>query len=359
MRPKTLIGCFCIGLLLTSCQKKPAEAPSPAAKGPDLLEVNPADVVEATEKPLLAGVRVTGTLNPAVRLDIKAQTSGQIEMIGVDRGSVVTQKQVVARLEDQGIKAQLDSTKAQLAAAERDFGASEVLFKAGAASERTYVNAKVNVESTKAQLAQAQQNMDRATVRSPINGVVSERAVSAGEVVNPGQKLLTVVNSDVLECAVSVMPADLMNIRIGQTAYLQAAAYGDVGVVGRVERIDPIADPKSRRVGVYIMIPNTNRALVSGLFSVGIIMTNDSPAMQKVLVLPTSAVLDEKGKAVVLAIEGERLTRRTVEVRANSGEEGLVEVRSGISPGTKVLLSPGAGLKEGTRVRILETPKTQ
>ena len=199
---------------LTAAGCKPA-APKASDSGPaktaPVLELSARDVAEASAESILAGVRVAGTLNPAVRVEIKSQASGQLDAIHADRGTVITQNQVLAILEDRGAKAQVESMKSQLAAAERDFNASEVLFKAGAASERTYVNSKVSVDSAKAQLTQAQLTVERGTVISPLAGTVSERLISAGEAVTPGQKLFTVVNSDNLECAASVLPADIVN----------------------------------------------------------------------------------------------------------------------------------------------------
>lgn len=344
-------------LLVPGCKPKPAPEASATAKAGDMLEVNAQDLGEVVERMTFAGVRVAGTLNPAIRVEVKAQVGGQLEFAYADRGTVVTQQQVLAVQQDLSTKAQVDSLKSQLAAAERDFGASELLFKAGAASERTFVNAKVSVDSAKAQLTQAQENQDRATVRSPIKGVISERLVSAGESVTPGQKLFTVVNAENLECAISVLPQEMAGVRIGQTAYFQLTSYPGMGVQGKVERIDPTADPKSRRVGVYVGIPNTNHVLFPGLFAAGIILTNETAANQKAVLVPSAAVLEVKGVQTVFAIEGEKLTRREVETLPYGAEEGMLEVRRGLAPGTKVLLAPAADLKDGLRVKLAEAGK--
>lgn len=308
---------------------------------------------------ILSGVRITGTLNPAVRVEIKAQVSGQMDSIYADRGTVVTQRQVLAVTDDRAAKAQVESVKSQLAAAERDFNSSELLFKAGAASERAYVNAKVSVDSAKAQLTQAQQTVERGTIQSPIDGVISERAISAGEVVSPGQRLFAIVNSDNLECSASILPYDVVNIKIGQAAFLTLSAYHNRRFEGRIDRIDPVADPKSRRVGVYIRIPNQDRRLVAGLFASGTILTNALFAEQKVLVMPSAAVREENGVEVVYAVENDRLARHRVEIDRHGGaEEGLVEVRSGLQAGTRVVLSAPQELKDGMPVKIINTAKS-
>lgn len=351
------LAALAVLLLVPGCKPKPKPEAAVPAKSAEMLEVNAQDLGDVVERVVYAGVRVAGTLNPAIRVEVKAQVGGQLDAAYADRGTVVTQQQVLAVQQDLSTKAQVDSVKSQLAAAERDFNASELLFKAGAASERTYVNAKVSVDSAKAQLTQAQENQDRATVRSPIKGVISERLVSAGESVTPGQKLFTVVNAENLECAISVLPQDMAGLRIGQTAYFELTSYPGMGVQGKVERIDPTADPKSRRVGVYVGIPNTNHQFVPGLFATGIILTNQTSGNQKAVLLPAAAVQEIKGMSAVFAIEGDKLARREVVLLPYGAEEGMLEVRSGVSAGTKVLLSPSTDLKDGMRVKITDPGK--
>jgi membrane fusion protein (multidrug efflux system) len=129
-------------------------------------------------------------------------------------------------------------------------------------------------------------------------------------------------------------------------------SYPGLRVQGRVDRIDPTADPKSRRVGIYISVPNTNRTLFSGLFTTGTILTNEATSTQKILLMPSTAVRDENGETVVYAIEGENLVKRPVSLQPHAAEEGLMEVRSGISSGAKVLLSPSSDIKGGIKVKV-------
>ncbi len=356
-RLRITVLCSIAILFGAGCRRETPQAPAAASSKPKVIELSPNDVGEVTSQKLLAGVRVTGTLNPSVRVGIKALVSGLVLSTDVDRGMVVTQSQVLAVADDRTAKAQVDSLKAQLAAAEREFSASELLYKAGAASQRAYINAKVNVESAKAQLAQGEQSVDRATIRSPISGVVSERAIAAGESISPGQQLFTVVNSETLECIASVLPSEVVHIATGQPVVLNLSGVPDLPIDGAVQRIDPIADPKSRRVGVYITVANKGRRLVAGLFATGTILTNSAAAEQKVLLMPQAALRDENGAQVVYAIENGRLARRPVQVDAQATEEGRVEVKSGLTAGTKVVLSFAQALSDGIPVKLLSPEK--
>lgn len=350
--PRTAFALALVLVVAGGCHRKDAATPTPdeAPAGP--ISLGPRDVAQVTSERVLAGVKVVGTLSPAVMVDLKARLAEEIETIHADRGTVVTQGQVLARLDNRGPLAQLNSAQSQLSAAERDFTAAETLFKGGAISERSLANARVNRDAAKTQLDEATQNLDHATVKSPVDGVVSDRAVSVGEAVSPGQVLFSVVNSENLECTVSVLPADVVNVRVGQRALLSLFAYGGLELEGRVARIDPLADAQSRRVGVHIRIPNADQRVVAGLFCTGTVVTNDASLDRSVLLVPAAAVLAEEGTQVVYSVREGRLRRSEVDLETDPNADGFVEVRSGLTVGETVVLSPTARLKDGLPVRL-------
>ena len=97
--------------------------------------------------------------------------------------------------------------------------------------------------------------------------------VSEGEAVNPGQALFTVVNTDYLELAGQVPVNQAARVRAGQPVEFSLAAYPGRVFRGEVARVEPTADPATRQVGVYVRLPNRDRALVGGLFATGRILT--------------------------------------------------------------------------------------
>ncbi|HTH47524.1 MAG TPA: efflux RND transporter periplasmic adaptor subunit [Candidatus Limnocylindria bacterium] len=321
----------------------------------DVVRLGVQDVGEAVSRNVMDGIHIIGTVNPSVRVEVKAQVGGLIDTVLVDRGLVVTQNQVLAVFADRAMVAQLQSAKAQVAAAERDNAATELLFKAGAASERAFVNTKVGVDSARAQLTQIEDNYNNATIRSPIAGVVSERLVSAGESAGPGQKLFSVVNSSTLELTTAILPVDFSAVKVGMKAVMTFDSFGDRKIEGIVSRLDPVADARSRQVGVSIEIPNQEGELVAGIFGSGTILTNTG-SMEKLMLIPSSAVRKEGDKSVVYTIGNGKLVRRVVSVDERSPEEGRARINSGLTEGDKIVLSPSAQLKDSAVVRILALP---
>jgi membrane fusion protein, multidrug efflux system len=218
-------------------------------------------------------------------------------------------------------------------------------------SERDFTQARVVRDAAKADLAQARDAVSNATVRSPIRGEISQKYVSSGEVVQTGAKLFTVVNNDALELAAQVGADEIGRVRVGQSVRLSLDAYAGRTFEGKVARIEPVADAATRRVGVYIRVPNADRGIVAGLFATGTILTSKD-VVTPVLAVPTAAVRSDSGGVSVLAVVGDRVERRAIVVGSRDGAAGLLEVRSGLVAGDRVIVAPGSGIAPGTTIKL-------
>ncbi len=340
-------------MLLTAaaCSGDDAGAES-ALEDSAVVALQPTDLVAARVETIAEDVVLTGTLNPYRIAEVRAQVPGLVSSIRVDRGDAVGSGQVMAVLDAQGIRsgaagarAQVSAAQANLALAQQRYESSRMLFEAGAISRIDFQTAEAGLEAARGQLAAAQaaaagasESARQATITAPFAGEVSERSVNVGEAVNPGQALFTVVNSTVLEIAGHIPVQQATRVQRGQTVEFTVDAYPGRTFVGEVERVEPVADPATRRVGVYLRMPNADRALVGGLFATGRIITG---ARDSALVVPTTAVRSTSGTDYVWVVEGERLQQRPVTVGASDPGRDLVAIASGLEAGERVLVAPG------------------
>jgi RND family efflux transporter MFP subunit len=338
----TLISSACSNTDAAELDKTPQQ---------NVVTLGERDVATATMMPIVAGIAVTGSLDPADRVEVRAELSGQIERVVVDRGSIVGREQMLAQFDASIVQAKGTSAIVNLGARERDLDAADTLYRAGVLSERDFTQARVVRDAAKADLAQARDAVSNATVRSPIRGEVSEKYVSAGEVVQPGAKLFTVVNNDALELAAEVGADQISRVRVGQTVRLTLDAYAGQTFQGKVARIEPVADAATRRVGVYIRVPNQDHAIVAGLFATGTILTSAN-VPTPVLAIPTSAVRADSGAAAVLVVTGDKVELRPIVIGARDDAAGLLEVRSGLTTGDRVIVAPGSGVAPGTIIKL-------
>lgn len=332
----------------------------------DVVVLQPTDVATAQLESVAQSVVLTGTLNPYRIAEVRAQVPGLVSSIRVDRGDPVGAGQVMAVLDAQGIRsgaagarAQVSAAEANLALAQQRYESSRKLYEAGAVSQIDFQAAQAALEAARGQLAAAQaqsasasESARQATITAPFAGEVSSRMVNVGEAVNPGQALFQVVNSTALELAGQIPVRDAARVQRGQPVEFTIDAYPGQVFVGEVERVEPVADPTTRRVGVYLRMPNTGRTLVGGLFATGRIVTG---ARDSVVVVPATAVREQGGGTHVWVINNNTLEQRPVTVGTTDPSRGIAGIITGLEPGEQVLTAPGTA-RAGAQVRISGVP---
>jgi RND family efflux transporter MFP subunit len=216
------------------------------------------------------------------------------------------------------------------------------------AAQRALASAQAAMADAQSRLTAAEQQLSKTTFRAPFDGLVSERPVNAGDVVQPGTAIVTVVNPASMRLEGSVPAEQLSSLRIGTPVIFTVNGYGTQTFTGRIERINPTADPTTRQVRVYVTIPNEKRTLVGGLFADGRVATESREG----IMVPTTAV-DERGiKPIVLRIKSDTVESVPVQLGVRDNASDQVEIRAGVSVGDTLLANAAQGLAPGTRVRI-------
>src|SRR5918998_6199804 len=139
-------------------------------------------------------------------------------------------------------------------------------------------------------MVSAQEQLRKTAVRAPFAGVVSEREVSAGDVVQPGALLYTIVDPSSLQLEATVPAEQLQSLKVGTPVEFTVAGYGARRFQGRIDRINPSVDPATRQVRIYVTIPNRDQGLVAGLFAEGRVESE----RRRALAIPFAA-LDPRG----------------------------------------------------------------
>jgi membrane fusion protein (multidrug efflux system) len=344
------------------------ESATAAAARP--AELGPQDVAVARRDTVSPSVVLTGSLDPLRIAVLKSQVPGTIARLHAERGDTVRRGQLLAEIQAEGIRSQatgaqaaVASAQANLAVARRQLESARLLHSRGALSDIDYRNAEAQYEAAESQLAAARaqaagasENAARASVRSPLNGVVSARAVNEGEPVSPDDPLFTVVNSDTLELSGQISVQQAARVREGQPVTFTLDAYPGREFTGRVARIDPVADPATRRVGASLRLANPGGKIVGGQFVTGRILGANP---QAALVVPQAAVRGaEEGEPYVLAIEADTVARRPVRLGPVDAARRLVAVDSGLTAGLEVVTVPSVTLPPGAPVRLVARDST-
>jgi RND family efflux transporter MFP subunit len=160
--------------------------------------------------------------------------------------------------------------------------------------------------------------------------------------------MFTIVDPSSMRLEASVPSEALTALRIGDPVEFKVNAYPDRSFTGRVERINPTADPATRQVRIYVAIPNTGGRLVAGLFAEGRVATDSREA----LIVPENAVDARSVRPTAMRVKNGRAERVELELGLEDEAGERIEVRAGLSAGDTVLLGAALGVTPGSQVRV-------
>lgn len=358
--PALLFG-LSVVITLSGCKKGDEAAAAEAAKNA-VLTVGAENVVVAANGSIMSGPQISGTLEPERKAVMRAEMGGRVLQTYAEQGQSVRAGTVLARIDATGIQDAYNSARSGVTAARnsydvaaRDLTRNQKLLAAGAIAERdidlsrrAVIAAQAGLEDANSRLASAQRQLRSTQLTAPFSGVVSERPVSAGDVVQPGAHMFTVVEPSSMQLEASVPAEQLASIRVGVPVTFTVSGYPGRQFLGTITRINPTADPATRQVRIYVSIPNAGRTLVGGLFANG----RMSSTTKMGLIVPSSAV-DVRGAApMAVRIKQGKVERVQVQLGITDKASESVEVIAGVQAGDTLLVGAAQGITPGTAVRV-------
>ncbi|AKI99832.1 Membrane fusion protein of RND family multidrug efflux pump [Archangium gephyra] len=353
--------------VLSGCNRESSQAQQPQEKAPVVL--GPDDVVRVEPRELESGPVLSGTLQARRAATMRAEVQGAVMEMVVEQGQKVKKGQLLARIEDASSQDQLIAARTAvrvarngLRVARSEEERNRKLASAGVITRRDLERAELSRYQAQAQLSEAEarlalarQQVGRTRLRAPFAGVVSERHASAGDIVQPGTALYTVIDPTSLRLEASVPAAQLNTLKPGVEVDFSVAGYGDRSFEGRIEQINPAVDPGTGQVRIYVTLPNTEQALLTGLSAEGRV----AALRREVPAVPVSAVDVRADPPTALRVKDGRVERVQVTLGMTDELERLVELRSGVQPGDVLLRASSGDLAEGTpvEVRLPERPQ--
>jgi membrane fusion protein, multidrug efflux system len=360
--PRATVGAVLalVALGASGCSKGDANGAEPTAT--ETMLVGPENVTVVRADQIRTGPALSGSLMPEKSATIRAEMSASVIQTYAEAGQRVHAGQQLAQLDatvlrDQQISARGAVTTAQSAydIARRELARAETLERAGAIAQRDLEQARNaliasqgQLSTARAQLANVNKQLDKASVQSPFDGVVSLRSVNAGDVVSPGTALYTVVDPGSMQLEASI-PADaLAEVRVGMPVDFTVNGYPNRHFTGRITRINPTADPTTRQVKILASIPNVGSTLVGGLFAEGRVSSESHTAPM----VPLTAV-DERGlRPSVIRLRNGKVEKVEVGLGIRDQAAETVEITSGLAAGDTVLLGAARGISPGTPVKV-------
>lgn len=340
----------------------------------------PVEVAVAVREAIVASYAGTAALEPARQAQVAAKTSGVLLQLQTEEGRVVKAGDVLARLDSERARLELARAEANLKRLEKNFSRAEDLSERNLISAEAFDQIRADLSTQRAAFELAELELSYTDIVAPIDGVISERMVKEGNLIQPNQVLFRIDDFNPLLAVLNVPERELAIMRPGlEVRMLVDALPGEV-FTGKVARVSPVVEAGTGTFRVTAEFRDQSGRLKSGMFGrVQIVYDTRAEA----LTIPRSALAEEDGEAVVFVIERgipievapasespgrgrprpkeeaekprEATTiarRRLVTVGFTQGER--VEVTDGLVDGDKVVTVGRAALRDGVAVQVLE-----
>jgi len=366
MNKKVLLSLLPLSALvfLAGCQT--TQSAGPAEPRQEAVVVGKENTARAAVQEILTGPLISGALQAEKEATVRAEVGGAVLEVNGEEGQPVRKGALLARIDagalnDSVLSAESAVRSAQnaLDVAVREEQRTGRLVEAGALAERNLEAARNAVSGAQAQLADARarlvaarEQLGKATVHSPISGVIAQRPGNTGDVVTPGTILFVIMDPSQLELQASVPAQELPHLRIGTTVDFEVRGAAREHFLGHIERISPVADPVTRQVSIFVHVPNPGRRLVAGLFAEGRVATQ----RRKSLVVPADAVDTREPSPWVLKVHDGKTERVEVRLGLEDKRTERLEVLSGLNEGDVLLVGAAQQITPGTPVRIEGEP---
>ena len=321
----------------------------------------------------------TGYVVAQVKADVSGKATGLLKRIHVVEGDTVVAGEIIAELDNEDVKANLDVAAANLKQAQADsvstelnFNRQKKLFQDGFAPEESlqdataaYHRALASVEAMKAQVRAAEVAYEYTIIRAPFTGTVLTKQADIGEMVAPFAaatssrgSVVTMADMTSLEVEADVSESNIQKVTVGQPCEIVLDAYPQVKYDGHVKKIIPTADRTRATVMTKVAFDKMDSRVLpemSARVNFLPVKGGSEPAPPtSALVVKADAITQRDGQTVTFKVR-EGLARLTpVAVGRQLGD--VREILNGLQAGDRVILSPPGGLRDGDKIEEAQTP---
>ncbi|HET7778854.1 MAG TPA: efflux RND transporter periplasmic adaptor subunit [Rudaea sp.] len=359
------------------------------AKEADKSNVNavPVEVATVAKNAVNASYNGTATLIADHEAQVASKATGVLMKVLVEEGMTVHEGQLLAELDNSSATAAVAQAEAQMNKADATFQYAEQSIKKQLISKREYDQANFDMQTQKAALQTARLQLAYTRIVAPVSGVIAERSVKVGNLIQVNQNLFRIVGMDPLQAVLNVPERQLGILKAGQVVQLEADALPGKQFTGNILRIAPTVDAASGTFRVTCQFRDKTATLKPGMFGrIDIVYDHRDEAVT----IPRSALIEEDGETAVFVVDAAPVKVPTVDAKAKDADKAKaaakdskdtkaivaatpgfvahrklvqigysdgdkVEIRSGVDIGARVITVGRNAVRDGTAVQVLDT----
>jgi len=293
-------------------------------------------------------IKITGTLIANESVELSTEMSGKIIAIHFDEGDKVAKGALLASINAQDLRAQLEKAKFNLKLYQDNENRQRQLLEKEAISQEEYDIAITELRTSEAEIKVLQAQIAKSQIIAPFSGTIGLRQVSEGSYVTPSTTIASFYSIDPIKIEFSVPGKYSNRIKKGQKLTFTIEATAQV-FKGEIYAIEPKVDPNTRTLKVRAIADNTDRKLFPGQFA-NVAFTLET--IENALMVPTMAVIPElNGHRIFKYKSGKALS---IPVKIGTRTDTEVQIVDGINQQDTIITSGILQLRSGVPVSISE-----
>ena len=294
---------------------------------------------------LVDEIPIIGSLLPDEEVNLSFETSGKITDINFEEGTRVTKGQLLAKVNDRPLQAQLQRLVAQLKLAEDRVFRQDALLKRDAVSKEAYEQVKTELATLNADIELVRAQIEQTELRAPFDGIIGLRQVSVGTYASPSTIVAKLTKIAPLKLEFSVPESYAKDVKVGTS--LNFNLTGSLNKYeAQVYARESSLDPETRSLTIRALYPNPSGIMPGRYASI----TLRKQEFENALAIPSEAIVPEMGKDKVFLYKNGKA--EPVDIVTGIRTEALVQAVAGLSEGDTVIISGTQQLRTGMAVTI-------
>ena len=340
----TLLAISLIGLIIYRVSSNSEKENSQKGPGKKAVSEFSAKILQGSD--FATSLTLSGSIEANEQVDIRSEISGIVESINFEEGKSVKKGQVLFRVNDLELRAQLAQIKTAQGLSSENERRAKLLLEKEAISQEEYDIASADFRSSQSRTQLIQAQLGKATVRAPFDGKIGLRYISKGTYVTPTTPIATLVNDSKVKITFSVPEKYASQIKIGDS-FTFSTSNNDGKYTAKIYAKEPEIDIATRTLKIRGLSDNIDGKLLTGSFAS---ITLPLQIINDALLVPTEVLIPiQNGKKMFIVKNGKA---KEIIVHTGSRTEKEILITEGLTAGDTILTSGVMTLQDGMPIRV-------